>query len=293
MRLCWDQDPSVRPSMKQCHQWASSVEFERLRTQITLGSCSSISSACVSRVEPEYEDEWIAKDCMSLPTRLPVEINGTVLSQEDDKKLSIDMNIIPPEKESLEIEESFVSISVEECSESVIDENQPDLLETSDTNQSDNKKNEQLKPIDVVNEDVPAAIKRVKVRSSIHETKSITAAFLQTQYEQNKQQQQAHTQVWMCGRDQKKGLLSVFIFPDNHKSVYVSYKLRLVLRITRTLRFENESRFRYMIYGIRQGHVLCESFFIFRGFLATLVKTIFKLYVLSLILSGLVLLLVT
>ena len=292
MRLCWDQDPSVRPSMKQCHQWASSVEFERLRTQITLGSCSSISSACVSRVEPEYEDEWIAKDCMSLPTILPVEINGTVLSQEDVKKLSIDMDIIPPEKESLEIEESFVNISVEECSESVGDENQPDLPKTSDTDQSDNKI-EQLKPIDaVVNEDVPAAIKHVKVTSSIHETKSLTAALLQTQHEQNKQQQ-AYTQVWMCGRDQKKGLLSVFIFPDNLKSVYVSYKPRLILRTTRTLRFENESRFKYMIYGIRQGHVLCESFFIFRLFLATLVKTIFKLYVLSIMRSGLVLLLDT
>ena len=250
MRLCWDQDPSVRPSMKQCHQWASSVEFERLRTQITLGSCSAISSACVSRVEPEYEDEWIPKDSMSLSASLPVEINGTLLSQEDVKKLGISMDIIAPEKEGLEIEESFVNISVEEHSESVGDENQPDLPETSDTDQTDNEI-EQLKPIDTfVNEDVPAAIKRVKVTSSsINETKSITAALLQTQHEQNKQQQQAYTQVWMCGRDQKKGLLSVFIFPDNHKSVYVSYKPRLILRITRTLRFENESRFRYMIYG--------------------------------------------
>lgn len=249
MRLCWNQDPSVRPSMKQCHQWASSVEFERLRTQITLGSCSAISSACVSRVEPEYEDEWIPKDSSSVPTSLPVDMNGTLLTQEDVKRFSIDVDIIPPEKESLEIEESFVNISVEVDSESVRDENQPDLPDTSETDQTDNEIEQLKSSLDVVNEDVPPAIKRVKVTSSsIHETKSITAALLQTQHEQNKQQQ-AYTQVWMCGRDQKKGLLSVFIFPDNHKSVYVSYKPRLILRITRTLRFENESRFRYMIYG--------------------------------------------
>lgn len=247
MRLCWNQDPSVRPSMKQCHQWASSVEFERLRTQITLGSCSAISSACVSRVEPEHEDEWIEKNDMSLSASLPVDMNGTLLSQEDAMKFTFNMDIIPPEKESLEIEESFVNISVEECSESVRDENQPDLPDTSKTDQTDNEI-EQVKSLDVVEEDVPAAVKRVKVTSSsINETKTITAALLQKQHEQNKQQQ-AYTQVWMCGRDQKKGLLSVFIFPDNHKSVYVSYKPRLILRITRTLRFENESRFRYMIY---------------------------------------------
>lgn len=33
---------------------------------------------------------------------------------------------------------------------------------------------------------------------------------------------EAYTQVWMCGRDKKKGLLAVFLFPDNQKSYSVS-----------------------------------------------------------------------
>ena len=32
-----------------------------------------------------------------------------------------------------------------------------------------------------------------------------------------------YTQIWMCGKDRKKGLFSTFLFPDNQKSNYVSF----------------------------------------------------------------------
>lgn len=186
MKLCWDKNPSVRPTMKQCHQWTSDVEFERLRAQIALGSCTAISCSCISRIEPQYESEWINETPIVEKDDIPTVMNGSLLSQSDIQRFSLDMEIIAPD-EKPEIEESFVNLPKEES----------DSL--------DNTVDSSL--------DVPKDFLSPQTSSSsLHETKALTASLLKDSY----------TQIWMCGRDQKKGLLSVFIFPDNQKSISVS-----------------------------------------------------------------------
>ena len=186
MKLCWHKDPSLRPTMKQCHQWTSDVKFERLRAQITLGSCSAISSCCVSRIEHQYETEWIINSGSDIDQGgLSTTMNGVLLTQRDVQKFGVDMDIIAP-NDNLEIEESFVKVDYEDLNQSLelIDGQQQSLEEPKHQTSS----------------------------SSLHDTKVLTASLLQNSY----------TQIWMCGRDQKKGLLSVFIFPDNQKSISVS-----------------------------------------------------------------------
>ena len=60
MGLCWNQEPEDRPNMSQVREWIESPEFERLRTEVDLQYAKSISCACVCRILPENEEEYIA-----------------------------------------------------------------------------------------------------------------------------------------------------------------------------------------------------------------------------------------
>ena len=62
MQLCWDHDPDRRPRMSQIREWVASEEFERLRADIALSDVHSISCACVCRITPENEEEFINSD---------------------------------------------------------------------------------------------------------------------------------------------------------------------------------------------------------------------------------------
>jgi serine/threonine protein kinase/ankyrin repeat protein/GTPase SAR1 family protein len=202
MKLCWHNDPVVRPSMRQCHEWTSSVEFERLRAQITLGNCSAISCSCVSRIEPEYENEWVkfSKKHSAL-AELPTVINGVTINKQEIQQFNCDVEMIPPETESIEIEESLVKLKNDDA----------DTIQSIDENDDD-------VTVDTGLDNGAVSSPKVSFRkspsknissSSLNETKELTATLLKD----------AYTQIWMCGRDQKKGLLSVFIFPDNQRNI--------------------------------------------------------------------------
>ena len=55
MQKCWEHEPNNRPSMSQVLQWAESIEFESLRVDSNLAQVTAISTACVSRIDPEFD----------------------------------------------------------------------------------------------------------------------------------------------------------------------------------------------------------------------------------------------
>ena len=55
MEKCWDPEPNNRPSMSQVLQWTESIEFESLRVDSNLAQVTAISTACVSRIDPEFD----------------------------------------------------------------------------------------------------------------------------------------------------------------------------------------------------------------------------------------------
>ena len=61
MEMCWDHEPNNRPSMSQVLQWAESIEFESLRVDSNLAQVTGISTACVTRIDPEL-DSYLERD---------------------------------------------------------------------------------------------------------------------------------------------------------------------------------------------------------------------------------------
>ena len=57
MKMCWSHSAEERPRMEQVHEWASSDEFGRLRTEINLKDVASISCVCITRITPDNKKE--------------------------------------------------------------------------------------------------------------------------------------------------------------------------------------------------------------------------------------------
>ena len=200
--------------MKECLQWTSTVEFERLRAQLTLGSCTAISCASVSRIEPKHESEWIEPDdTVSSENSLPTVMNGTLLTREEIERFGLNVDILLASQDCLEIEESIIKTKeVETFSDEPGSDDERGLENLS----TEEKKKEA--------EDERVRSKSIKASSSsLVETKALTKELLGKEDKEKRHgEEQAYSQIWMCGRDQKKGLLSVFIFPDRQKTSSVS-----------------------------------------------------------------------
>ena len=199
MELCWKQDPHERPTMEQCFRWTASNEFDRLRTEITLGTVTSISAACVNRIEPQHEEEWKPK---SFTQDLPTSINGSLVTHEEIQKLGYNselVHVIAPDEE-LHIEERAAEEEPPSAKCETIGSEDDDILKDSK-----------------------------KQLTSLQATTEITQQLLgdKTDKEESSKKSfnESYTQVLMCGRDNKKGLLAMYIFPDSQRTHYVSYQV--------------------------------------------------------------------
>lgn len=191
MKLCWQQDPLERPTMKQCFEWTTSQEFERLRTEITLGTVTSISASCVSHIEPQHEEEWKPKSFVSSVTDLPTNINGSLVTREEIRKMGSKSELIAP-KEELQIEERT-----------------EEILPRSNS---------------LKNEGEVTFAKQSSLRVTAEITQKLLGDKRSKEENSKKSFKEAYTQVLMCGRDNKKGLLAMFIFPDNQRTYFVSHQ---------------------------------------------------------------------
>lgn len=198
MGLCWHPNPDLRPDMHQCKQWASSNEFERLRANIILGDVSSVACACVSHIDPNLEEEGEKKPLTTASTE-ESEDQSAVMSREIETQLS---------------DSDFARFSLRSKIIQAQEEEEWELIQG---------------PPSRLNTD--SGLKSTGdtcsyVTDQEQEQRSPDRTFLTHKEEVRKRETREkgadpYTQVWMCGRDKKKGLLAVFLFPDNQKSYSV------------------------------------------------------------------------
>ena len=191
MTMCWDHEPDARPRMEQVKEWASLAEFERLRAQISLRDVNSISCACVCRVTPDNEDEPRNGGIGMIPEEDEVDDEDYCGSPLMDE-LMINGPFDPDTRNlSFEMRRDILP--------SVSDDNSH--VEHQDAEETDGEENVyqfQLKPAQ---------------RSSI---------VADGGGDLHQQILEPYTQIWLCGRDQRKGLLQIFTYYDGQPGSYVS-----------------------------------------------------------------------
>ena len=198
MSLCWHQNPEIRPNMIQCKQWAASQEFVRLRAYFTLSDVTSVACACVSHI-----------DLNKLPQQCSIEevdmaSHSEILQPQNIDKEKEEVVVVKEEKESKVKGNDWEIIQVAKS-----------VADSATKSGGDSTGQEQLTTAAAT----PAAVAPVASKETarrIVDDKGI----------------EEYTQMWMCGRDKKKGLFAAFLFPDNQKSNSVSALCCLSFDIT-------------------------------------------------------------
>jgi serine/threonine protein kinase len=147
MRLCWEHDPDHRPRMSQIREWVAAEEFERLRADVALSDVHSISCACICRITPENEEEFMSDG-----------LEDQEIGRVDD-------------------ESRFL----------------PSVLEDSGNVENTVNTEEYCRDESTIYQFVPSG------------RRSNSPGFVLDH---------AYSQIWMCGRDRKKGLLHIFTYYD-------------------------------------------------------------------------------
>ena len=65
MTMCWSHDPDRRPDMKTVTQWVTTEEFRRLRAEMSIEKVESVSCACVCRITVDDKREDDETDTLS------------------------------------------------------------------------------------------------------------------------------------------------------------------------------------------------------------------------------------
>ena len=165
MRLSWEHDPDHRPRMSQIREWVSSEEFDRLRADVALSDVHSISCACVCRITPENEEEFIN--------------DGVPILDEEGEDKTVYL---------------------------------PSVLEDSGHVENTVKTHEVCLE-DSIYQFVPSG------------RRSNSPGFVLDH---------SYTQIWMCGRDRKKGLLHIFTYYDGQPGFHVSVTIGTFIALLST-----------------------------------------------------------
>ena len=190
MTMCWDHESDERPRMRQVYEWASAPEFERLRAEINLKDVSSTSCACVCRVSPENEDDY-------------PQCNGSKfnIGHIQDEDVFYDMD------ESIDYMHDVMMNGIGPAP--LIGNSMPSLS--------------QRNILPSVSED-SGNIEHSEGHLPIATPKSVVVADGEDEGEGDVQQElEPYTQIWLCGRDQRKGLLQIFTYYDGQAGSYVCY----------------------------------------------------------------------
>ena len=86
MQMCWEHEPDNWPSMSQVLQWAESIEFDSLCVDSNLAQVTAISTACVSRIDPAFDD-YLMYNGDDLPYTL---MKSQTITQESVTKSVVD-----------------------------------------------------------------------------------------------------------------------------------------------------------------------------------------------------------
>ena len=230
MNVCWEHDPTNRPRMEQVVEWILAPEFERLRAEVSLNEIKSISCACVCRISPEHEESGLMKNtnasgeeskpvCNGMTEGYRSQENGldrvgslgSLIDQyggnDEDCGVSGGIDLI--------IQNMLPTVSLESvCIENSLGEKFNNLDEDiyqflpsrhasgGRVSHPGSRKKRRL---------TETRQRKISKREPKGETNTSPAKF------------DPYTQIWMCGRDQRKGLLQIFTFNDNHCGYYVSH----------------------------------------------------------------------
>lgn len=190
MVMCWDHEPDERPRMKQVKTWVSAPEFERLRAEISLKEVKSISCSCVCRILPENEEEF------------PNQVNGQ--PPEDEVFYDMEESFSPLMGDLNDFGSNFDGPGLSSIGERAI---LPSVSEDSthieygDGGEEDRGGEGRYQFIHIDNQQPVVETERAEGSHQILEP---------------------YTQVWLCGRDQRKGLLQIFTWYDGQAGSYVS-----------------------------------------------------------------------
>ena len=187
MTTCWSHEPEERPKMRQIKECASSAEFDHLRAEISLKGVKSISCACVCRITPENE----TSRARPTPTHvLGVELDTVFRSVFDD---------VPSMDGSLDI---FPSNSVSEY-DTILPSNSEDSV-----------------PVERAGGEVVGKEEEDVYHFLPH---GLSAQSPLSESGDSQHTIEPYTQMWLCGRDTRKGLLQIFTYYDGQAGCYVSW----------------------------------------------------------------------
>lgn len=255
MELCWDKDPETRPKMGQVVEWIHAPEFERLRAEIALREVKSVSCACVCRILPEYEpnsrpnfssqsEVGSGRGLDSSGELEEIGSLGSLIERFSGAQASIDLivpNMLPSVSDSICIEnlegkrigndgdDVYPFLPSKLCRKSIHgrerrpsaaklkDEGREPLVESVGTDTGD-----WIRDTDDRRRDRRDTDDRRNIRKDTGDTaeRSVRSDMLDRGKEGKFD---PYTQIWMCGRDQRKGMLQIFTYNDGHPGNYVSY----------------------------------------------------------------------
>lgn len=230
MKLCWDQDPERRPKMSLVVEWIQATEFERLRAEISLSEVKSISCACVCRILPEYEPQvggyvpdhstWertvYNTDDMGFDTLQKESLDNignldSLIEEYSSTDASIDL-IVPNMLPSISME----SVCIENLEGKRITNEGEDIYQFVPSKQRSSS----------IRKDRRRRVSSGQDRSGAESGgagagEKLTGSGGAATNSKGKKFD-PYTQIWMCGRDQRKGLLQIFTYNDGNPGNYVS-----------------------------------------------------------------------
>lgn len=223
MSICWEQDPDNRPRMEQVVEWIRAPEFERLRAEMLLKEVKSISCACVCRIHPEYESSVSMENADSLRKSTQpiynINIHLEKLLKEDLEGIGNLDSLVEKYHGNYGDKSGSGGITLSSLS-----------LETECIEESSGKK------ISNSDEDIyhflpsrKTGIEHVTYQDTGQQKKSSRGKHMQNNSDPSEREVETSamnfdpcTQIWMCGHDQRKGLLQIFTFNEGHSGYYVS-----------------------------------------------------------------------
>ena len=244
MELCWDKDPQKRPTMTQAVEWIRANEFERLRAELDLEGMISISSSCVCRILPEHEPDMACFDsAQNLPLANIGDLSG-VLAEFEKRRPSIHQ-MIPNIPTNTEYIQSSDGVEISNTEESVYqfilarrqseEDKKRNALEQSF--QRSFRRNFQRsfryrsqtrvlseQPRRTVQEKT-AGIEQGNVKGGKEvdsQCRDITGKGRTVENDDIWKFLDPYTQIWLCGRGQRKGLLQILTYNDGYPGSYVS-----------------------------------------------------------------------
>ena len=205
MVMCWAHEPEERPSMSQVKEWVSSPLFERLKTEIALKEVKSISCACICRITPENEEEFTAA--------LPAENPGANIGHNPDDDDVLFYDDEDDDDQPAIMTDLMVRDYGDPGPAPLQFGSRADILPSvsEDNTHVEHGENGQVVPEDGQEDSLYQFLPGGK------ETQiAADGDALQLQIE-------PYTQIWLCGRDQRKGLLQIFTYYDGQPGSYVSW----------------------------------------------------------------------